>query len=105
MPLRLGLAGTLTTAILSRPGRVNAPAPFLLTEPCTALSSAAITARTSRAATPVDSARCATRPDLDRASLIGLGAAGLLAAFLDFAIVSFAPRYMGWFAWNAPRPA
>ena len=32
------------------------------------------------AARPVDSAMCATRPDLLRASLIGFGAAGLAAA-------------------------
>src|SRR5690606_28971733 len=80
MPLRFGLAATLTEVILSRPGRVKLPMPFLLSEPCTAPSSEASTARTSRAATPLDSARCATRPDLVRASLIGFGAAGLAAA-------------------------
>src|SRR5688572_25629987 len=81
MPLRFGLAGTLTTVIFSRPGRVNAPAPFLLTEPCTAPSSADITARTSRGATPEVSEMCATRPDLPNASLIGFGAADLAADF------------------------
>src|SRR4249920_2238577 len=81
MPLRFGLAGTLTAVIFSRPGRVNEPAPFLLTEPATAPSSAAMTARTSLAATPLASARCATSPDLLRAALIGLGAAGLAAVF------------------------
>src|SRR5688500_17426289 len=85
MPLRLGLAGTLTAVIFSRPGRVNEPAPFLLTGPCTAPSSDASTARTSREATPVASAMCATRPDLVRASLIGFGAAGLAAAFFGAA--------------------
>src|SRR5690606_5127733 len=40
MPLRLGLAGTLTEVIFSRPGRVKLPMPFLLIEPCTAPSSA-----------------------------------------------------------------
>src|SRR5689334_7756015 len=79
MPLRLGLAGTLTALIFSRPGRVKVPAPFLLTEAATAPSSAAITARTSRAATPLASLMWATRPDLLRASLMGLGAAGLAA--------------------------
>src|SRR5687768_918037 len=81
MPLRFGFAGTLTAVIFSRPGRVNAPAPFLLTDACTAPSSEASTARTSRAATPEDSAMCATRPDLLSASLIGLAAAGFAAAF------------------------
>src|SRR6478672_10825698 len=82
MPLRFGLAGTLTTVIFSRPGRVNAPAPFLLIEPCTAPSSELSTARTSRGATPLFSEMCATRPDLPSASLIGLVAAGLAAADL-----------------------
>src|SRR5688572_22909303 len=81
MPLRFGFAGTLTTVIFNRPGRVNAPAPFLLTEPCTAPSSADITARTSRGATPEVSEMCATRPDLPNASLIGFGAADLAADF------------------------
>src|SRR4249919_4122262 len=80
-PLRFGLAGTFTTLIFSRPGRVKAPAPFLLTEPCTAPSSADITARTSRGATPEVSEMCATRPDLPSASLIGFGAADLAADF------------------------
>src|SRR5688572_25173419 len=95
MPLRFGLAGTLTTLIFSRPGRVNAPAPFLLTEACTAPSSDESTARTSLAATPVDSDRWATSPDLPMTSLIGLGAAGLAAAFFGaaffFAIFTYPP--------------
>src|SRR3546814_20267318 len=81
MPLRRGLAGTLTAVIFSRPGSVNEPTPFLLTEPCTAPSSAAITARSSLAAPPVALAIWETRPDLLRASLIGFGAVGLVAAF------------------------
>src|SRR5690606_29599470 len=81
MPLRRGLAGTLTDVIFSRPGRVNRPAPFLLMEACTAASSEPSTARTSRAATPECSAMKETRPDLLRASLIGLTVAGLAAAF------------------------
>src|SRR5690606_32919511 len=80
MPLRRGLAGTLTEVIFSRPGRVKLPTPFLLTEPCTAASSEASTARTSFAATPEVSAMWDTRPDLVRASLIAFGAAGLAAA-------------------------
>src|SRR5205085_7271929 len=94
MPLRFGFAGTLTALIFSRPGRVKEPAPFLLIEPATAPSSEASTARTSRAATPLFSDRCATRPDLLSASLIGLagpdlaadlaGAAFFEAAFLFF---------------------
>src|SRR3546814_20581644 len=35
MPLRRGLAGTLTAVIFSRPGSVKEPTPFLLTEPFT----------------------------------------------------------------------
>src|SRR5690606_10934833 len=81
MPLRRGLAGTLTAVIFSRPGSVKEPAPFLLTEAATADSSDAITARTSRGATPEFAAMWATRPDLFSASLIGFGAAGLAAAF------------------------
>src|SRR3546814_1041254 len=88
MPLRRGLAGTLTAVIFSRPGSVNEPTPFLLTEPCTAPSSEAITARTSLAATPVALAIWATRPDLLRASLIGFGAAGLAAAFFGAAFLT-----------------
>src|SRR3546814_16720121 len=88
MPLRRGLAGTLTAVIFSRPGSVNEPTPFLLTEPCTAPSSEAITARTSLAATPVALAIWATRPDLLRASLIGFGAAGLPAAFFGSAFLT-----------------
>jgi hypothetical protein len=57
MPLRLGLAGTLTELIFSRPGRVKVPAPFLLTDAKQAPSSADMTERTSRAATPLDSLR------------------------------------------------
>src|SRR5690606_36831923 len=82
MPLRFSLAGTLTELILSRPGRVKLPMPFLFTEACTAPSSDASTARTSLAATPLDSAMCATRPDLVSASLIGFAAAGFAAAVL-----------------------
>src|SRR5690606_8719781 len=99
MPLRFGLAGTLTEVIFSRPGRVKLPMPFLLTEPCTAPSSEARTARTSLAARPVPSTMCATRPDLVRASLIGFGAAGLAAAtffgaaFLT-ALVAFFAMFM-----------
>src|SRR5690606_31539192 len=80
MPLRFGLAATLTEVILSRPGSVNEPTPLLLTEPCTADSSEARTARTSLAATPDESAMWATRPDLLRASLIAFGAAGFCGA-------------------------
>ena len=90
MPLRFGLAGTLTAVIFSRPGRVKLPAPFLLTDACTAPSSALMTERTSFAATPVCSAMWATRPDLLRASLMGLGAAGLAAAFFLAATFFFA---------------
>src|SRR5207342_2962293 len=79
MPLRFGLAGTLTAVIFSRPGRVKEPAPFLDREPATAPSSEASTARTSRAATPLFSDRCATRPDLLSASLIGFAGPGLAA--------------------------
>src|SRR5690606_2444085 len=96
MPLRLGLAGTLTEENLATPGRVKLPAPFLLSEPWIAPSSAAMTARTSFAATLVASAMWATRPDLVRASLIAFGAAGLaaltaLAAFFGaaFLVVAF----------------
>src|SRR5690606_20928684 len=60
--------------------RVNEPTPFLLTDPCTAFSSEASTARTSRDTTPVASEMYETSPDLPRASLIGFGAAGLAAA-------------------------
>src|SRR5690606_36050352 len=80
MPLRFGLAGTLTAVTFSMPGSVNVPAPFLLTEPAIAPSRADSTARTSRVATPEVSDRWATRPDLLSASLIGFGAAGLVAA-------------------------
>src|SRR5690554_3147907 len=96
MPLRLGLAGTLTEVIFRRPGRVKLPMPFLLIEPCTAPSSEASTARTSFAARPVDSAMWETRPDLVSASLIGLGAAGFAgaaffgAAFLTALVAFFA---------------
>src|SRR5690606_35222321 len=95
MPLRRGLAGTLTAVILSRPGRVKEPAPFLLIEPCTAPSSAAITARTSLAATPVPLAMWATRPDLVRLSLIGFGAAGFAAAFFG---ATFLAAFFAFFA-------
>ncbi len=113
MPLRFGLAGTLTTVIFSRPGRVNAPAPFLLTEACTVLSSEDMTARTSRAATPVDSLMWATRPDLLSTSLIGFAAAGLAAfgaAFFDaaffFAMVMMVPLVIGgWVPGDPPRQA
>src|SRR5690606_7330597 len=89
MPLRRGLAGTLTAVIFSRPGRVTLPAPRLLSEPCTVLSSDPSTARTSREARPVWSAMCATRPDLVRVSLIGFGAAGLAAFFGAAFFVAF----------------
>src|SRR5690606_11816810 len=82
MPLRFGLAGTLTALNLATPGRVKLPAPFLFSEPWIAPSSAASTARTSFAATLVASAMWATRPDLVRASLIVFGAADLVAACL-----------------------
>src|SRR5690606_12494894 len=92
MPLRLGLAGTLTAENLATPGRVKLPAPFLFSEPWIAPSSAASTARMSFAATLVASAMWATRPDLLRASLMVFGAAGLaaLAAFFGAAFLAAA---------------
>src|SRR5690606_22897362 len=98
MPLRFGLAGTLTEVILSRPGRVKLPTPFLLIEPCTAPSSADVTARTSFAATPVDSAMWDTRPDLVRASLIAFGAAAGLAAAAAFFGAAFFTALVAFFA-------
>src|SRR5690606_34179265 len=112
MPLRFGLAGTLTAVNLATPGRVKLPAPFLFSEPWIAPSSAAMTARTSFAATLVASAMWATRPDLVRASLIAFGAAGLaaltvLAAFFGaaFLVVAFffaiGFRFPRWVCWSA----
>src|SRR3546814_18973270 len=88
MPWRRGLAGTLTAVIFSRPGSVNEPTPFLLTEPCTAPSSAAITERPSLAATPVALAIWATRPASLRGSLIGFGADGVAAAVFGAAVLT-----------------
>src|SRR5690606_12287018 len=84
MPLRLGLAGTLTALNLATPGRAKLPVPFLLSEPWIAPSSAPSTARMSFAARLVASAMCATRPDLVRASLIALGAVDLAAGLAAF---------------------
>ncbi|KAG1468941.1 hypothetical protein G6F57_012384 [Rhizopus arrhizus] len=99
MPLRFGLAATLTVVIFSRPGRVKEPAPFLCTEEATALSSEARTARTSLATTPEASAMCATRPDLVSTSLIGFGAAGLAAAFVaTFFTAFFGAAFLAVFA-------
>src|SRR5690606_17064102 len=90
MPLRRGLAGTLTAVNLATPGSVKLPAPFLLSEPWMAPSSAPSTARMSFAATSVALAMWATRPDLVSGSLIAFGAAGLAAFFgAAFLVVAF----------------
>src|SRR6185312_9556235 len=47
LPLRFGLAATLTALILNRPGRVKWPTPFLCTDASTADSRPASTALTA----------------------------------------------------------
>src|SRR5690606_39491645 len=81
MPLRFGLAGTLTEVTLNRPGRVKLPAPFLLIAPETASSTAARTALTSLATTPLVSDRCLIRADLPRTSFSGAAFFGAAAFF------------------------
>src|SRR5690606_20920059 len=85
MPLRFGLAGTLTDVTLNRPGRVKLPAPFLLIAPETASSTAARTALTSLATTPLVSDRCLIRADLPRTSFSGAAFFGAAAAFFGAA--------------------
>src|SRR5690606_37437203 len=120
MPLRFGLAGTLTAVTLNRPGRVKVPAPFLLMAPETASSTAASTALTSLATTPLVSDRCLIRADLPRTSFSGaaffgaaffgaaafftavvfaaLVAAFLAAGFLVVFAINFLFRSIGWWA-------
>src|SRR5690606_9326351 len=85
MPLRRGLAGTLTAVTLNRPRRVKLPTPFLLIAPETASSTAASTALTSLATTPLVSDRCLIRADLPRTSFSGAAFFGAAAAFFGAA--------------------
>src|SRR4029079_760828 len=76
-----GLAGTCVTVTFSRPGSTKLRAPFLLTDPRTAPSNAALTARSALAATAEALAMYSTRPDLLITCLIVFGAAGFAADF------------------------
>src|SRR5690606_8693921 len=103
MPRRFFFAGTACAVILSRPGNVNSPRPFLLRDATIVASSADITALTALSSTPATSARCACSVVLLKAVLIGLSgaiaAAGFFAgaAVLDAATGFFAAA-VGFFA-------
>src|SRR5690349_18046736 len=86
MPLRLGLAATLTEVTLSRPGRTNSPAPFLETEAVIASSRPASAALTSLDARPERSAMKFTKPVLFNTSEIGFAAFAAFAGALLVAI-------------------
>src|SRR6185437_613490 len=89
LPLRFGLAATLTALILNRPGRVKWPTPFLCSDAGTAESRPAGTALTAFASTLAWAARWAIRPDFDRLSPSGFtGAAVLAGAFLAGAFLA-----------------
>src|SRR5687767_13294730 len=80
LPLRFGLAGTAVAVAFSTPGRTKVRAPFLCSEAEIVASSDSMTALTPRRSTPLASARCAIRADLESVSLSGFIVAADLAA-------------------------
>ena len=82
IPRRFFFAGTACEVIFKRPGKVNSPRPFLLSEATIVASSAANTALTALGSTPATSARCAWRVVLLKTVLIGFSGATNAAPLL-----------------------